>query len=153
MNRSAEVFALPNGRIAAESDVKTDVLAASQLMALRQIPRWLSETIRRLDALIFLGPNWDSYGAVSIDDQSVRYAKEFITIWSQVVGVSQPTVGASPQGFAALSWDSGSSTLDLEVRPNGTIKFVFLDQTRPGKDCERVTWRPEELLEFLTSWN
>jgi len=52
--------------------------------------------------------------------------------------VEEPTVTATPSGNAALCWDDGERSLDLEVHPNGDLEYSYLNVSPaiPAEDSQ-----------------
>lgn len=120
-------------------------------LALRQKPPdWLREGLEQLDRLLELNGNWDSYGAKQIDTRSVQFAKRLLTRLAEVDTIEAPTVTASPNGNAALCWDSGHLSLDLEVLADGSLEYAYLNQQDPSKDEQGTTLDAERLTVLLT---
>ena len=58
-----------------------------------------------------------------------------------------PTITASPDGIAALCWECGSKSIDLEVLPDGSVKYVFLNEDDSDQDDERII-KKEDFIQF-----
>lgn len=123
------------------------------LLAEREAPRWLPERIAAVRQLGELRENWDSYGAQPVHPNSQMTAFQVLTQLSRIVGVERPLVGATPDGNVALEWEwnEGERTLDLELRPDGRIHFVYLD-SRTGEEQEPVTTFLDYIAFWLTSF-
>ena len=101
---------------------------------------WLHDKIEELEKLLHLKENWNSYGAKVIDPRSVGFAKYFLNL---VVKVNQktlpPIVTASPEGNAAFCWEKSAKSLDIEIFPDESIKYVYLDEQNPSLEEEGST--------------
>ncbi|MCH8342750.1 MAG: hypothetical protein IH983_02055 [Planctomycetes bacterium] len=116
-------------------------------LALREeTSAWLSERVDRLRRLLGLQENWDSYGAKPIDPRSVEFAVRLLTSLADVDGIEAPTVTASPDGNAALCWDDGHRSLDVEILADGSIEYAYLND----EDHEGTTLDAEDLAILLT---
>lgn len=126
-----------------------DVFGHPPVLARQQhSPEWLDEQIDQLHRLLKLQRNWDSYGAEPIDPRSVRLAKQLLRWLAQFVAIEAPTVTASPDGNAALCWDNGHRSLDVEILPDGSIEYAYLND----EDQEGTTLDAEDLAILLTQW-
>ena len=137
---------------ASPSGESCEAFSRQPVLALRSAPAWLDERIGQLRSLLQLQDNWDSYGGRAIDRQSVEIATQLLKALAVVEGVEAPTVTASPDGNAALCWDNGRRSLDLEVMPDGRFEYVFLNEEDPSKDDEGITSSADGFAELLTAW-
>ena len=115
---------------------------------------WLQDCVDRIDRLCELKQNWDSYGANSVDPDSIEIAKQLVPMFAQVTGIDCPRVAASPAGYVALSWEwrEHSRELDLEIMPDGRLRYSYLDERQPSQDCEGETVDPNRIAHLLTKW-
>ena len=137
---------------ASPSGESCEAFSRQPVLALRSAPAWLDERIGQLRSLLQLQDNWDSYGGRAIDRQSVEIATQLLKALAVVEGVEAPTVTASPDGNAALCWDNGRRSLDLEVMPDGRFEYVFLNDEDASKDDEGITYSADGFAELLTAW-
>lgn len=114
----------------------------------KEAPAWLTERVDQLRRLLELQENWDSYGAKPIDPRSVEFAILLLRSLALVEGVEAPTVTASPDGNAALCWDNGDRSLDVEILPDGIIDYSYLND----KNKEGTTLDANDLAILLTQW-
>lgn len=118
--------------------------------ALRPHPApWATPCLQGLNKLRRLLPNWDSYGAKPIDERSVMNAATLVVYLSRIVGIEAPIVTASPNGNAALCWDDGTRSLDVEVHPNGSFEYSWLLEDESDED-EGITRDWEKIAHWLT---
>ncbi len=123
------------------------------LLALRDCPAsWVSDCVARIERLRELTPNWNSYGANPVDVGSIASATQLVPWLAGIEGINSPRVAASPEGYVALSWEWEQQTreLDLEVLPDGTLRYSFLDERRPAADVEAETTNPGKIADLLT---
>ena len=113
-------------------------------------PEWWKQTRQEIENLRDLEKNWDSYDAYPIHPFSIIVALRSMKYLSGFVGVTQPTVGATPAGQVGLSWDAGDWSLDATIREDGTIHYVYLYESDHSRDVENSTRYVDELLAFLT---
>ncbi len=114
----------------------------------KEAPAWLTERVDQLWGLLELQRNWDSYGAKPIDRRSVEFVILLLRSLALVEGVEAPTVTASPDGNAALCWDNGDRSLDVEILPDGNIEYSYLND----KNQEGTTLDANDLAILLTQW-
>ena len=117
-----------------------------------QVADWSANCLHRIDRLHELKQNWDSYGANSVDPNSIEIAKRLVRMFAQVTGIDCPPVAASPAGYVALSWEwrEHSRELDLEILPDGSLRYSYLDERQPSQDCEGETADPNLIAHLLT---
>lgn len=90
----------------------------------RNDPPWLYTVLGRIQHLMGLRPNWDSYGSRPIEPNSVNYALEFLR-------TSMPQEGKAPQivptskGGLQLEWHANGIDLEVEVDPAGNVMLSF----------------------------
>ena len=147
-------FAGSYNSVPAEASADAVVLTRPTVFARRDAPPdWLADTMAKLDRLVGLEQNWDSYGASPVDHTSVATAKELIRYLAMFINVDNPAVGATPDGEAGFSWDGGHWSLDADVTANGLIEYVYTDDRDDHPDVEASTRNMNELLSLLPSWN
>lgn len=122
-------------------------------LAVRTDPAsWLSDALKAIRSLRALEPNWDSYGARTVNDDSIAKSETLALSLSTFENVAAPTVTATPEGHVGFCWDSGDRSLDAEVYPNGLVEYVYLDRRDSAADREARTRDYEELAMLLSSW-
>lgn len=119
-----------------------------------QTADWCTDCLTIIDQLRELPPNWDSYGANPVQPESIKTAKQLLHVLAKVTGIECPRVGASPAGHVALSWEwqNHSRELDLEILPDGALRYSYVDETRPSHDREGETSDPTRIAQLLTQW-
>lgn len=96
--------------------------------------------------MLALPDNWDSYGAASIDPDSVHRAQRLL--WALCAqGIPRPTVTATPTGNAAFCWDDGRASVDVEVCPDDLFKAIRVD--RIADQTEAVETRDWRVVEWM----
>lgn len=124
------------------------------LFAIRDRPAdWTADCVARTSQLRTLPNNWNSYGANAVDVRSIECAIQLVRVLSQVTGIECPRIAASPAGYATLSWEwhSHARELDVEVLPDGRLRYGFVDED-DGTDIERATSDVNEVAHILTKW-
>ncbi len=63
-------------------------------------------------------------------------------------------MSASPAGYVALSWEweNHSRELDMEILPDGVMRYSYLDEPQPARDREGETSDPTLIAYLLTQW-
>lgn len=154
----SSMFVPPRERLSnAHGDLATPGSSSSvsehSLIAIRRsTPHWLNDSISTIRRLRNLRPNWDSYGASPINEASIRCAENMLARLSSVETISAPSISASPAGNVFFCWDALDRSLDVEVRPDGTMSFVYLDEVNPLKDKDGVVETVDTLLSLWTQW-
>ena len=116
-------------------------------------PSWFTECVDTIKGLEQLQVNWDSYGARAVEPRSIENAVVVLCELARIETVERPTVTASPEGHAALCWDYGDRSLDVEFLPDGQIEYVFMNQKDPSKDDEGIIREIQVLANLLTRSN
>lgn len=117
-------------------------------------PEWVSQVMGQLRQLAGLAENWDSYGALPPNSQSLALAEDFITSLAPHAGVERPEVSLTANGNVAFLWESfdGVRNLDAEILPNGVIQYVYADEEDESRDEEGQTTNEMKLVELLAQW-
>lgn len=99
---------------------------------------WYQDSIDRINHLRKLKPNWDSYGAYPVNQNSIIFAEKLVYWFAQETEVECPRIAASPAGYVALSWEwqEHSRELDLEILSDGGLRYSYLDESQPSQDCD-----------------
>ena len=135
------------------TDSRQQTEACAVTLAQREAPaEWLLATLKRIRELLFLGENWDSYGARAVHPGAVRAALAVAERLSRWVGVPVPAVTATGDGHVGFCWDEDEWSLDASVDDTGLVTYVFLNESRPQDDIEARTRNADNLLHLLTRW-
>lgn len=122
-------------------------------IAMREAPAdWLHDAARKLEKLLILRQNWDSYGALPINHMAVENARRLLTYLAGIQNIDAPAIGGTPDGTVGLSWDEGAWSIDAEVFPSGQIHYVYLDDRTPNNERDTTLSCENELVELLTQW-
>ncbi|QDU47607.1 hypothetical protein Mal52_61420 [Symmachiella dynata] len=115
---------------------------------------WLQDRLIALDQLRKLEENWDSYGARSVDLTSIAIAAAIIKLLAEVIGICRPNIAASPAGNVGLSWEweDCSRELDVEILPDISFRYSYLDEENPDLDREGTTRDLNIIANLLTAW-
>ena len=78
------------------------------------LPTWVKPTIDRLEILLTLPENWDSYGAASISFVNVEYAFRLLAF---IMGDDTPPPDVVPtsEGSIQVEWHEAEMDLEIEV--------------------------------------
>jgi len=90
-------------------------------------PVWSKAVSDQLNELSKLPPNWDSYGSPPVQVRVVTAALDILANLSRC-NMDRPRVLAVPGGGVQLEWVNDSSELEIEVRPNGDVEFLIVDE-------------------------
>ncbi len=117
-----------------------------------QIADWTEDCLQRIERLHKLKQNWDSYGANPVDPRSIEAARQLVRKFAFVQGIDCPRVAASPAGHVALSWEwqEYSRELDLEILPDCTLRYSYIDEKQPSQDSDGETSDPNLIAHLLT---
>lgn len=80
---------------------------------------------RHLNELAILGPNWDGYGAPSIDPAILAAAHGFVNGLPEKL--PRPTIVPMSSGNLQLEWREGQRVLELEFETPTTIHYLKWD--------------------------
>jgi hypothetical protein len=137
--------------LTARADDTSDGLIREVLIAFRKsVPPWLQGCLAQIGRMRDLKANWDSYGALPVDPDSLILAEPLLKDLAYVDTLEPPTVTASPAGNVAFCWDDGERSLDLEVRPDGILEYAYLNESQPAYDQEGETQDANALVYLLT---
>lgn len=86
------------------------------------IPSHLVEMVIQLRRLLHLQPNWNSYGARTVDPKAVIGAIELLTTagWTGVL----PAVSPLASGGVQLEWGDQHDGVELDVFPDGSVSIL-----------------------------
>jgi len=112
----------------------------------------LNSVLTRIRHLGDLEENWDSYGAVRVQSDSIHNALAIVSQLANLVdlGKCPPTVDATPGGCVGLCWDIGGWALDLEIDSLGLIHFVYLDHFDDSRDDDGCTQDLSQIVDYLS---
>lgn len=124
------------------------------VLARRSRADWCETCLREIDRLRDVVNNWNSYGALPVDRDSIEVARRLVAMLCEVAGIDHPRVAASPAGNVALSWEWQQHTreLDLEIVADGTLRFSYIDEAHPSQDLQGETIDPTYIAQLLTKW-
>lgn len=78
-------------------------------------------------------PNWDSYGSKAMTNSVIDTAIDFLNnIW--VENVPDPYVIPVSGGAIQFEWTKGDRELEVEIRPDGSIMYLAVENGMPSTD-------------------
>ncbi len=110
---------------------------------------WVGPTIKGLAALLALGPDWDSYGAATIDLRRVQAAGELLGTIMQPE-TPTPTVVPTSGGGVQLEWHEVAVDLEIEIVSRQRYLVAFEDH-RSGDEWEgEITSNFGRLVRYIS---
>lgn len=104
---------------------------------LQKVPAWLSPAIAKLNALLTLPQNWNSYGSLPIEPATIRRAFQFM-VQALPSQAPAPAIVPTPSGGIQLEWHQDGIDLEIELLPsriecsagdqNGVVEFPLRTQ-------------------------
>ena len=93
-------------------------------------PKWLAPTVERMNELLGLQPNWDSYGARCVEKHAVETALEILGMVMKP-STSPPTVVPTVEGGIQIEWHQNNIDLEVEVKPEGQVLMFRQGGSQP----------------------
>lgn len=90
-------------------------------------PLWSKAVREKLNELTQLPPDWDSYGSPPVKSENAATALGLLANLSRF-NMTKPHVVPINGGGVQLEWVCGNKELEIEVRANGTIEFLIVDE-------------------------
>jgi len=109
-------------------------------------PAWLGRVKRRLEELIFLPANWDSYGGAPVDPRVARLAESLVE-WFGVADMPPPDVFATSDGGVQIEWHVRRVNIEIDISPFDDTTIYFHDLnvgepwSRPASSTDLQTAR------------
>ncbi len=109
----------------------------------------LKERVLKLQEMA-ASENWDGEGATPLDQETVKYATQFIDCLP--AELSEPDIDASPHGMIDFDWMlSHEVMLSVSMCPDGTIAFAF--RFPEGKMRSTTVWSKEIPENLMVAFN
>lgn len=99
------------------------------------LPDWLLEVVRDLNRIVLLPPNWDSYGALPIDQPTLEHALHVI-VKIMDDDIPLPQVGATVRGGVEFEWHIDGKDLEIQVGRPFEVHAYFHDEQKPEDEWE-----------------
>src|SRR3989338_5947911 len=109
-------------------------------------PAWLGRVKRRLEELVFLPANWDTYGGASVDPRVARFAESLVE-WFAVADMPPPDVFATSEGGIQIEWHVRRVNIEIDISPFDGTTIYFRDLnagepwSRPASSTDLQTAR------------
>ena len=111
---------------------------ATPRLTVRHVEPNVVESVQSaLDSLRTLAPNWDGYGAPTIDSEVIDAAKAFVAKLPASL-VPPPCVVPMANGTLQLEWHQGPKSLEMEFESPSSIRYL--------------PWHPEQGIEAEDSF-
>ncbi len=137
-NMDEFMSALPTSS-AWEDGSETQILPIGQrsieVITTRRDHKWIAYCVTELNNLAELPENWDSYGALRVDQGSLEQACKVYLTLTQNRGYDQlPYFTATPDGGVGLMWHQDDKGLEVEVDGPLFIHGHFYDDTNDDRE-------------------
>jgi hypothetical protein len=118
------------------------------------LPSWLVNVAKRISELSYLPDDWDSYGAHSMNEESVGVLAELLVRLNSFIQ-SEPRVSLSVEGGLVAEWESTQSSLELLANPGEEAIVYYRDRLNnhewemPTSQCDRLDkwlWKASSML-------
>ena len=87
----------------------------------------LDEANSKLNRLGALGPNWNSYGANTIDPRALQRVRDILRAWNtRRPDIAQPDIVPLSDGGVSVSWAGEGE--EFAVNADGEIDHVYADR-------------------------
>jgi len=96
----------------------------------RELSQWQVEGIKRLNKVLSLPQNWDSYGSRPPTQAAANTAMDLLTSIGIDYFVAPRVVPVSGGGLQ-LEWESGTRGLELEILDDGSVEYLRTERREP----------------------
>lgn len=100
-----------------------------------EYPDWTGPTLEKLNSLLALPENWDSYGGQSISFENAKYAFQLLNFTMEDT-TPPPAVVPTAEGSVQLEWHERGIDLEAEVVSPYRICISYEDHRNPESDWE-----------------
>jgi hypothetical protein len=109
---------------------------------------WLQTITKRLNDLLALPADWDSYGARTI---SVPAATTTLQLLRSVLSVGKPIPAIIPTSYGGIQieWHRNNADLEISVFPDGKVMAYFEDESGNPPQQAELTYSPDRVVSFL----
>lgn len=89
-------------------------------------PEWFKQAVTRLEDLLNLQPNWDSYGANPVNPEIAMYA---INLLFELMddALPMPSIVPTNRGGIQLEWHTRRGDLEIDIEAPYRVGVVFED--------------------------
>ena len=113
---------------------------------------WQLSAIKKVLGYRNLAENWDSYGSPTFGNVAIRSAIDFL-LAIPYLGLATPRIVPVSGGGVQFDWINGQRELEIEVRPDGSIDILKVENGIPLDDeTEELYSRPsiQQMFAWLT---
>lgn len=112
------------------------------------VPPWFKPTVRALADLLWLEPNWDSYGARRVVSCHVEGA---VKLLAEVMSNDSPapSVGPTSRGGVILEWHRGGCDLEVETLAPSRFLVSFEDPVNGSESDQELTHNFDRLRDWI----
>lgn len=114
-------------------------------------PLWSRSVSEQLDELTRLPQNWDSYGSAPVQAEIVTKALDVLAALSRC-NMNRPHVLPVPGGGVQFEWANDSSELEIEIRPDGKVEFLVVDEKNEMLEGPIENLYDSSELFLLSNW-
>ena len=116
-----------------------------------ELSEWVQPTLEALNSKLQLAPNWDSHGALPIDEQRVDDTIK-VLIETMSGNTEAPWVVPTTDGGIQLEWHREGEDLEVEISGTRTASIYF-HNANTGDEWEGPLFRNiSRLRELLAQW-
>lgn len=117
---------------------------------------WLVQSLRRLDSVAGLSPDWDGEGSLPPDAQIVASAANLLQ-YLQRDDVPVPFICPIAGGSIQLEWSLRGREVEMELLDERTVAFLRAEETSAGPQLESGEYsitdinKSRELLDWIAA--
>lgn len=89
---------------------------------------WFDHAVRELRDLQALRADWDGYGSPSVQIAALASAAIVAALGTTYHVLPAPTIVPVTGGGVQFSWANGERELELEILPDGSLQYLFIDE-------------------------
>ncbi|MBI5197979.1 MAG: hypothetical protein HZA19_05150 [Nitrospirae bacterium] len=119
------------------------------VVPLYNLSNWQTEAIKKILQLSNLPPDWDSYGSQPPSVKVVNTAIDIIEAIPSQEDLPTPHLAPISGGGIQIEWNISQRDLEIEVIPDGSIRFLKAQNGEPLEEGKIVN---SYKLESLTIW-
>lgn len=102
----------------------------SSVIPTRALSQWQIQGIKRLNKVLSLPENWDSYGSCPPTQDAANTAMDVLTRIDMDYFVAPRVVPISGGGLQ-LEWEIGTRALELEILSDGSVEYLTTERREP----------------------
>lgn len=111
---------------------------------------WQLRAIEKIAALRNLQDNWDSYDSLSISDNTLDAAAEFVAS-PGLPPTCTPRVLPIQGGGVQIGWQRGSKEVDVEIGKDLSTSLLLSERAEPVLDLRFLALSPDA-LRLVLAW-